>query len=96
MSFLFDNYLGEMICGGLSGLAFCVFGVFVLVMNARDRKKAQESMGWPSVEGKMEPRSVMYPRFFLITQLRAVHTQANGSNLEWNPVLTFVKKRRTS
>jgi|LSQX01.3.fsa_nt_gb hypothetical protein len=53
MSFLFDNYLGEMICGGLSGLAFCVFGVFVLVMNARDRKKAQASMGWPSVEGKI-------------------------------------------
>lgn len=58
MNFLPNNNQSEMICFGLSALAFGFFGIFLLIYYFRTKKKTKKSMTWPSVEGKITGQRV--------------------------------------
>ena len=46
-----NSALIGIVCGGLFILVFFIGGVSAVIFGIRNRKKAQESTGWPSVDG---------------------------------------------
>ena len=45
------NNLGGIFCGGLFILIFFAGGIAAVIFGIRNRKKAEESAGWPGVQG---------------------------------------------
>jgi len=51
-----NNFIGVAIaiaCVAIFALVFIVVGIILIVRSRRDKDKAQQSLGWPSVDGKV-------------------------------------------
>ncbi len=79
MSFSLSGSLAGMICGGLAGVVFFFLSILLFVNIIRDKQKAQASLSWPSVEGKIMEQRVSRSE---------VHDE-DGVHISYTPEVVF-------